>query len=240
MTLRKYQFVADLLRDMLAQGRFQLGDRLPPERALADELSVPRSTVREALIVLEVEGLVEVRHASGIYVANLVDKPTSQSAVGMSPFEVLRARQVIESAIAATAALNASDAQISAMREALAEEQQAIEARRSSDQGDVRFHRLLAEATQNDALVASVDHLWAMRERSELWHLLHKRIVNPDYRRAWVSDHFEILEAVESRDPDGARATMWRHLSNVIRLLMELTDVDKNLPHQNGWKEIDL
>lgn len=223
---RRYLAVADALRGMLAEQRWEVGERLPSERALAEELDVPRATVREALIVLEVEGLVEVRHASGIYVREV--DPAALNRPGLpqelSPFEMLRARQVLESAIAAAAALTVTDQQIDEMREALAQEERDIGERRGSYEGDARFHHLLAEATQNAALVSAMEHLWSMRQNSELWNRLHTRIFDDGYRRAWAADHYEILEALENRDPESARAAVWRHLGHVTRTLMLLTD----------------
>jgi len=214
---------------MLRSGRWETGDRLPTERALADELEVPRSTVREALIVLEVDGLVEVRQASGIYARDsaIIRQPSLPQ--DMSPFELLRARQILESSIAAAAALAVNDDQIAAMQEALRREEQDIAEGRGSYEGDARFHHLIAQATQNAALIASMEQLWAIRQSSELWSRMHNRIFDDGYRRAWSADHHEILSAVEARDPDGARAAMWRHLGNVARTLLHLTDPEADV-----------
>ncbi len=232
MSSRKYLSVAESLREMLIAKRWEFGERLPAERALAEELGVPRATVREALIVLEVEGLLEVRHASGIYVREAEPQARPNLPDDLSPFELLRARQVIESAIAAAAALTVTDDQIAAMREALEQEERDIAERRGSYEGDARFHHILAEATQNAALVAAVEQLWAMRQSSELWSRLHTRIFDDGYRRSWSADHYEILSAIEARDPDSARAAMWRHLGNVSRTLMILSDPETAIPQK--------
>lgn len=226
MSGRKYLSVAHTLREMLVAQRWQVGERIPAERALSEELGVPRATVREALIVLEVEGLLEVRHASGVYVCDAEPNQILNTPADLSPFELLRARQVLESAIAATAALSVRDEQIDEMRAALELEERDIEDRRGSYEGDKRFHTLLAEATQNDALIATMGQLWSLRQASELWSRLHSRIFDDDYRRAWSADHNEILAAIEARDPESARAATWRHLGNVSRTLLALSDPD--------------
>lgn len=190
---------------------------------------MPRATVREALIVLEVDGLVEVRHASGIYVREGDPHRAPELPRDLSPFELLRARQIVESAIAAAAALTATDEQIAAMREALAQEERDIAERRGSYEGDARFHHLLAEATQNAALVATMEQLWAIRQSSVLWNRLHNRIFDDGYRRAWSADHHEILAAIETQDPESARAAMWRHLGNVMRTLLLLTNPEADV-----------
>jgi GntR family uxuAB operon transcriptional repressor len=230
MSGRRYLSVAQALRGMLVSRRWQVGERIPAERALSEELGVPRATVREALIVLEVEGLLEVRHASGIYVCDADPGARPPLPDDLSPFELLRARQVLESAIAATAALSVSEDQIDQMREALEQEERDMDERRGSYEGDKRFHALVAEATQNEALVAAMAQLWSLRQASALWSRLHSRIFDEGYRRSWAADHHEILTAIEARDPESARAATWRHLGNVSRTLLVLSDLDAALP----------
>lgn len=228
MTNRRYLGVAESLRGMLDSGRWQVGERLPAERQLADELDVPRATVREALIVLEVEGRVEVRQMSGVYAlpAQLptATQPVAATIGDIGPFELLRARQVVESAIAAAAALTVSDSQIADMHRALALEEADIAEGRGSYEGDAAFHRLVAEATQNEALVATSEALWSIRGTSPLWARIHLRIFDETYRRQWTFDHHEILRGLERHDPETARAAMWRHLGNVSDTLLKLSD----------------
>lgn len=236
MTARRYLTVAATLRDMLVQGRWAAGERLPAERLLAEELDVPRATVREALIVLEVEGRVEVRQMSGIY-ANGQTLPAAAPPAALAPavpdigpFELLRARQVVESGIAAAAALTVTDAQLADMRRALAREEDDIAEGRGSYEGDATFHHLVAEATQNEALVTMTEGLWAMRSASPLWERIHTRIFDQTYRRQWTRDHRDILRALERNDPESARTAMWRHLGNVADTLMIVSDPEITVP----------
>lgn len=230
---RRYLVVAEILREMLERGRWQVGERLPAERQLAEELEVPRATIREALIVLEVEGRVEVRQMSGVYAmptlpAAIVTVATHLADIG--PFELLRARQVVESAIAAAAALTVSEDQLEAMRDALAREEEDIAEGRGSYEGDAAFHRLVAQSTQNEALVATSKGLWSIRGTSPLWAHIHLRIFDQTYRLQWTRDHHEILRGLERRDPETARAAMWRHLGNVSETLLKLSDPEFTLP----------
>jgi GntR family uxuAB operon transcriptional repressor len=230
---RRYLAVAGTLREMLEQGRWKVGERLPAERQLAEELDVARATVREALIVLEVEGRVEVRQMSGIYATPALP-PAAVPAAGpladIGPFELLRARQVVESGIAAAAALTVSEDQIAAMHAALAREEADIAEGRGSYEGDATFHRLVAQSTQNEALVATSEGLWSIRGASPLWARIHLRIFDQTYRRQWTHDHHEIVRGLERRDPESARAAMWRHLGNVAETLMKLSDPEFTLP----------
>ena len=210
---RRYQDVAQALRNVIKAQGFAVGDRLPPERQLSETLSVSRSLVREALIMLEIDGLVEVRKGSGIYLAtpSATKAPPERDDIG--PFELLQARQLLESSIAAFAAEMVTKNDIVRMREALEIERADIEAGSNDHSGDELFHRLIAEATQNSVLV-------------DMWAKLHTRIFDADYRLNWLDDHQQILTALRNKDRDGAGAAMWQHLAHVRETLMELSDVD--------------
>lgn len=223
---RRYQDVAQALRGVIREEGFAVGDRLPPERQLSERLSVSRSLVREALIMLEIDGLVEVRKGSGIYLAapSATKAPPVRDDIG--PFELLQARQLLESSIAAFAAEMVTKNDITRMREALEMERADIEAGSTDHSGDELFHRLIAEATQNSVLVDMVDELWRKRDQSPMWAKLHDRIFDAGYRQNWLEDHQQILSALRTKDRDGARAAMWQHLAHVRETLMELSDVD--------------
>ncbi|WP_174801277.1 FCD domain-containing protein [Martelella limonii] len=230
---RRYQEVAVEIRQMIARSSHKPGDRLKTERQMAEELGVSRSLVREAVITLELEGLVDVRKGSGIYLAVPADvteeaePPVDDLPDDFGPFELLQARQLLESTIAAFAAEMVSMADIRRMREALDMEREAIE--KGSDDGyaaDELFHRLIAVATQNSVLVDMLDELWAKRKRSRMWAQLHTRVFDTDYRRRWLHDHQEILQALQKKDAARARQAMWNHLQNVRETLMALSDVD--------------
>ena len=114
---RLYRQVADQLRALIDSGEYGVGDRLPTERELAEQLKISRPTVREALIALEVEGRVRIRVGSGIYVSEPAAPSQPVPAEIEGPFELLRAREFIEGAIAEQAARVATDlAMIELMR----------------------------------------------------------------------------------------------------------------------------
>src|SRR5689334_2005704 len=102
---RLYRQIADQIRTLIRSGEYAAGSRLPPNRDHARQLGVSRPSVREALIALEVEGLVDVRIDSGIYVRAPLDGSMAAMPEALAgPFELLRARYVIESECAALAA----------------------------------------------------------------------------------------------------------------------------------------
>ena len=140
---------------------------MPPERDLAKQLGVSRPSVREALIALEVEGLVEVRIGSGIYVlgASGRDHEGAMAPVQAEagPFELLRARYFIESECAALAAKAAKKPQVEGIADALEQMARELGDDRQPLDGDRLFHLRIAEATGNGALVAVVKMLWEER-----------------------------------------------------------------------------
>lgn len=227
MTAKKrYREIADGLRAEIVARGYQPGDRILTERQIAEAFNVSRSVVREAVMMLEIEGLVEVRKGSGIYLRTEPAAGGSDLRDDFGPFELLQARQVLESAIAEQAARVVTKPDILKMRDALALEAQQIETGEGDYSGDQLFHHLIAEATQNSALVDVVDELWRKRARSPMWARLHTRISDASYRQRWLGDHQAILAALQQRDPAAARQAMWQHLENVRTTLFDLSDVD--------------
>lgn len=228
---RLYQEVGLKLYEELKQGPYNVGDRLPAERDVAERLGVSRAVVREALIMLELMELIEVRKGSGIY---LIKQPvdTSSNHVfessldkdDVGPFEMMQARQLLESHVAEFAASQATKKDITKMHEALNLEKQKMAQQDHDHSGDKLFHLAIAEATQNSVLVDLVEGLWERRENSPMWKQLHAHITDQSYRQKWLLDHEAILLAIVQKKPDEARLTMWRHLENVKETLLALSE----------------
>src|SRR5215813_3672918 len=210
---RLYRQIADQIRTLIRSREFPAGSRLPPERDLARQLGVSRPSVREALIALEVEGLVDVRIGSGIYVLGSGARGEGAPVhAAMGPFELLRARWVIESECAALAARHAKRAQVDAIAEALQQmEAMANGEHRQPLPADRLFHLRIAEGTGNGALVAVVKMLWDERT-GPLFARLEHHYDSPDQWSRAIAEHRVVLEAIGKRDAEGARAGMRRHL----------------------------
>ncbi len=235
-TQRRYREVAERLQSDIATGRYEVGERLPPERDLAEAFSVSRPTIREALIMLELLGLVQVRVGSGIHVVSRTPTPSDQGAVladDVGPFELLQARQLIESEVAAFAATQTTRNDVARMREALDMERRDLAAGDTDYRSDEMFHLLIAEATQNTVLHETVRNLWQRRHRSAMWLQLHRRIVEQEYRRQWLDDHQAVLAALRARNPEAAYNAMWSHLQHVRETLLAISDVED--PHFDGF-----
>lgn len=230
---RPYQEVGAMIRDLIVHTPYRPGERLPPEREMAERLNVTRTIVREALIMLEIHGLVEVRRGAGIYVLDAPAEKRSEETDtrqcnDAGPFELLQARQLLESNIAEFAALQATREDIIKMRQALHLEEQELtsSAPGSSENGDMQFHLAIAEATHNSMLVELFRQSWQWRENNPMWSQLHAHLDNSHYRQAWLGDHKQILAALVKKDARAAKLAMWQHLENVKQRLLEFSNVD--------------
>ncbi|KHT62845.1 transcriptional regulator [Photobacterium gaetbulicola] len=233
---RPYQELGLVLRQELIDGRYKVGDRLPPERDIAERLDVSRTVVREAIIMLELENLVEVKKGSGVYVLNIPSHSNSRENVisdDAGPFEMLQARQLLESNIAEFAAIQVTPGDIVKMRAALELERSEIASGADECFGDEQFHMCIAEATQNSVLVDMLKQSWERREQSPMWKKLHSHIIDQAYREEWLEDHARILAAMQRKDPIAAKNAMWQHLENVKQRLLELSDIDD--PNFDGY-----
>jgi GntR family hexuronate regulon transcriptional repressor len=206
---RLYQQLAAELKARIEQGVYLVGDKLPAERFIADEKSVSRTVVREAIIMLEVEGYVEVRKGSGIHVIS--NHPKHQQAVDESlefasygPFELLQARQLIESNIAEFAATQVTKQDIMKLMEI---QEKARKENVSAIPNGISVPRPGALATQNTALAAIVEKMWTQRVHNPYWKKLHDHI---DLRTVdnWCDDHDQILKALIRKDPHAAKLAM--------------------------------
>ena len=214
---RLYRQIADQIRTLIKSGEFLAGARLPPERDLARQLGVSRPSVREALIALEVEGMVEVRIGSGIYVLAGGETPAGNGLDATAgPFELLRARYVIESECAALAAKSAKKVHLQAIEDALAEMEKELTDAKQPLPGDRMFHLRIAEATGNGALVAVVKMLWEERT-GPLYKQLEHHYDSPQLWHAAMGEHRAVQKAIAAHTPAAARAAMQRHLNQAYK-----------------------
>lgn len=214
---RLYRQIAEQLRDLMEAGEFAIGQRLPAERDLAVQLAVSRPSVREALIALEVEGWVEVRSGSGVYVlrnkAPIAKAETAYDEWG--PLELIMARGLIEGEAAAMAATHASKEQIVTMADALAHMKAAVALGQDPLVGDERFHHAVAQACGNEVLRDTVTRYWQAR-RSPLYLRLADYFERPASWRAVLSEHNAVLNAIKNRNPSAAREAMQSHMTKAL------------------------
>ncbi|HEU4962193.1 MAG TPA: FadR/GntR family transcriptional regulator [Sphingomonas sp.] len=220
-----YQRISDAIAGAIRDGHFAPGARLPSERDLAEEYGVSRPTIREAMIALEIRGLVEARHGSGIYVTDAPETAGGPAELDVGAFELTEARLLFEAEAAALAATviepDVID-RLEATLDAMAAEEPGSPA---AFQADRAFHLLIAEATENSLVRSVVAMLWTVRENSPLCaHIFAKARREGVLPR--VDEHRLILDALRARNPQAAREAMRKHLRRVIDDLLAATEVD--------------
>lgn len=219
---RLYQDLARSLLEELAAGHYPIGSRLPAERELAARFNVSRPTVREAIIALEVQGLVEVRVGSGAHVRHLPGKD-DLPGFNISAIELTEARLLFEGEAAALAATQISDeelAGITELVEAIAWENARAD---GAEQADRAFHLAIARATRNTAILEAIERLWDLRSTSPEAALLHEKARTANIKPV-VDEHTAILDALRARDPAAARGAMRAHLAQVLDSLLFATE----------------
>ncbi|AIU71667.1 MULTISPECIES: transcriptional regulator ExuR [Hafniaceae] len=244
---RLYQQLAAELKQRVESGVYPVGEKLPAERFIAEEMNVSRTVVREAIIMLEVEGYVEVRKGSGIHVISnqpktLVQPNRNIQFASAGPFELLQARQLIESNIAEFAATQVTKQDIVALMEI--QEHARQEDRFRDSEWDLKFHVQVALATQNSAMATIVEQMWSQRIHNPYWLKLHEHIDDVSIE-SWCEDHDKILKALMRKDPYGAKVAMWQHLENTKQMLFQATtddfefNVDRYLFAENPVVHLD-
>jgi len=219
---RLYRQVAAELRALIGRDGYVAGSRLPPERQLALALKVSRPSVREALIALEVEGWIEVRMGSGIYVCARSREDGADAAQQdqdpPGPLELLRARALVEGEVAALAAGMANPAQIGGLEDAVRQMEMEAAGGAAPLDGDRLFHLRLARITGNSTLVRVVAELFDQR-CNPLSSRLGEYLERDASWRAAVREHRQVILALECRDPAAARKAMQRHMARSHRRL---------------------
>jgi len=212
---RLYRQIAEQIAGLIAAGEFARGARLPAERELATLLGVSRTSVREAIISLEIAGLVEVRVGTGIFVTSGPAASETGGDNGPGPFELLDARMLVEGEIAALAAANAKAEDVAALRQALARMNAHADDFAIREETDREFHLCIARATGNGSLELVVEGLW--NQRAELWGRIQQHFHTEALAKQTLRDHAAILAAIAAHDGVAARAAMHRHIGRVAR-----------------------
>jgi GntR family transcriptional repressor for pyruvate dehydrogenase complex len=220
-----YQTIIAALQSDIAEGRFETGQRLPSERVLVHRFGVSRLTVREAIIGMEIMGLVEARRGSGVYVTARPAGNLAASELNIGAFELTEARRLVEGECAALAAATATPGDIEALREILEKMIAENESDSEDEVADREFHVRIAQATQNQALVLVVRTLWDVRYVSPLCMEMLQRSRSAGVKPR-IDDHRAIVDALAARNARGARAAMRDHLGRVIDHLLTATELD--------------
>ncbi|WP_108788386.1 FCD domain-containing protein [Erythrobacter sp. Alg231-14] len=217
---RLFQSVAEQISGLIDEGAFPPGTRLPGERELAERLNVSRVTIREAEIALQAIGRLEIKTGSGVYVSeNQAEERTSLPAA--SAFEVTEARLLVESEAAALAAHNITDEAIERLAGLV--EKMRTGSEEEANEADEEFHRTIAAASNNAAMVHTVSSLWRMREDIPNVKATYEAVCVHD-AASRTAEHEAIFFALRDRDPSGARNAMREHFHRLIEAMLDATE----------------
>jgi GntR family transcriptional repressor for pyruvate dehydrogenase complex len=225
------------LLDYVLAGAVKPGERLPPERKLAEALGVGRTVVREALKSLTILGLVEVRQGDGNYLRG------TESAFLPRVIEwglllgakrtrdLVEARRVIEVSVAGLAAERRSDAALAAIRDRLAD----MEGAETADDliaADIAFHLSIAEAAGNETLLQIMTSMWSLLQ---VWisRVIHAAT---DFSPT-IEEHRKVLDALEAGSSRGASKAMQEHLLSALKRLEATLPQEDHTPVPDGARE---
>lgn len=218
--VRVFEEIVQQLKDYLARGELKPGDKLPTERALAEQFNVSRVSVRQALTIFESQGLLVRKVGGGTYkvtdapfeVAQLVNLLMPETETFEEPLEV---RLLLEPKIASLAAHRATAEDIELMEDCLRRQKEKLEAGELIIQEDSDFHKAIANATKNGIIVKLVEAIHDM-----LWQTREKSIMAAGGGRRSLEGHYPILEAIKNKDGQGAHDAMTKHLEEVEDLIV--------------------
>ncbi|MDR3412626.1 MAG: FadR/GntR family transcriptional regulator [Formivibrio sp.] len=211
---RLYRKVADQIALLIQSGVYQPGQKLPGERNLIAHLGVSRASLREALISLEAEGLIEIRDRAGIFVLSH-DKEITTATQETDVLELFFARELVEVEIAALAARHAKAEHIDTLMSLLGKMVNCSVSDLQYVDYDRQFHQTLAQACGNRVLHRTVSLLWESTEQiiDKSSAMLTK---SESTWQAVVMEHRDIFHAIRDKDPHSARIAMHLHLKNAI------------------------
>ncbi len=234
---RSYLHIAEQLRREIQKMDIDASGRLPSERELAALLNISRPSLREALIALELQGEIDIRVGSGIYLRTSAPErdgahapPSTLAAaplrLGDSPREVNQLRGFLEGGIAAHAARFISAPQLRQLKKSLNAMRAALSDRRGVNakaviDADRLFHLTLATSTDNELLQHTLEGLFDQRYLP-LANTMHKHFDNYLAWQAAIDEHQDIYDAVAGRDPLQAQAAMQRHLARAHARLLSM------------------
>jgi GntR family transcriptional repressor for pyruvate dehydrogenase complex len=210
-----FEEILDQIKEMMLQERLTVGQRIPPEIRLAESLGVSRSSLREALRILDVLGIIESKTGEGTVIRkadpeNLKNLMTLVAVSGgINTVDLYEARCAIEVEAAMLAAVRRSEQDLAMMEQAL-KEMDSLSNNEASAQFDYMFHRAIVKASQNEILkmmISFIADLLGEQIRDT------RRSLAPDVLTRFQEQHWKIFEGIRRRDPEEASSVMREHLT---------------------------
>ena len=203
--------VIEQIKELLVKGELKRGDRLPPERQLADMLGVSRPSLREALRALEYAGMLETRVGEGIFVAD-GDSIMMHLIKQYALEEMIEVRKVLETSNVRFAVLRARDEDLAALKEILEQSRGQIANKAAFIKSDYAFHQAIAVASGNSILATMLQTM-----RTMMSDFNSQLLTSQEGRQQVYAHHKKIVEAILNRDEKAAQDAMFLHLENVVQ-----------------------
>ena len=211
----------DLLTENIINGTYRVGDLLPSEHSLCEQMGIGRSTLRETISILESQGLVNKKHGVGIHVTDRSIESSSRllnillRRKKTAGHDLVEMRRLYEVQAAHWAAERANSQDIERMKTALAKMKDPSISLEDYSHADLEFHMAVAEATHNSVLILFVQTI-----RSALHEAIKETLINEDYRPELLNAfHERIYKAVFERSPEQASEAMQEHMKSTEKLL---------------------
>lgn len=217
---RAHEEVARQLRDLMHHGALNAGDRLPAERELAQRFKVSRATIRQALSMLQNQGLVQSHVGAGTFALAAEPSVTHLAAVlhtvGAPLDDQFELRRLIEPPVARVAAERADEQDLSGLRQHIRSQERRLDEGVPFVDEDSAFHLAIAQAAKNALLVKMVEGVHEVLRESREYSLS-----TSDGMRQSLEGHRRLLTALERHDPLAAHEAMHAHILDVERLSLQ-------------------
>lgn len=212
-----YTAIIERIREMIRRGDLAPGDRLPPERKLAEAFGVSRSSLRQAFQALAERHILESRQGHGTYLLADIDTALAGDAILEAISEqhsmlhdVLEFRRIMEPEIASLAAQRATPAALNQLKILVCDQQRALLAGEEDERFDTEFHQLLVAMTGNSVIAQVMQAIQLIVDKSRATWLQSR-----ERRQMSVEGHLRIIDALEKKESDGARQAMRQHIAAI-------------------------
>ena len=222
--IRLYESVIEQIMNLIKNNKLKPGDKLPPERELAERLSISRGSLREAFRVLESRGIIKSKPGGGRYIREIRKNGHNNteniilSLEKSSILELLEAREIFEVKIVKLAAQRATAEDIELIEMVLNKMNQKEELKdEKKTESDTEFHLAIAGASHNFVFVNIIKlHLDLLKETREKTQQI------PGRREKRWHEHQAILQAIKEHDSKRAGEAMLKHLKSIRKVVVEM------------------
>lgn len=220
---RVYEHVVDQIQQQILNGELKKGDKLPTEKTLIEQLSISRTSVREALRALEVTGIIENRLGEGYFVSGVMGSTLIEPLTAMfmlnngTPKDLLEFRTIIESHAAELAAMRITSDQafhLQSLLDSLGDTK--LEEQRANI--DIELHHYIAQITGN-ILIINMSHIIAKMVDTFIHTSRRKILENPNNEAKLLEYHVKIVQSIIDQDPEAARTNMIAHMTMINEIV---------------------